>query len=220
MKYRRKMVTPSLARALLGILLIGCDKNGQKAAARLPDLPQDRIEKLKPIPRSHLLATSQLQRVKGPPPESVPPAPPCTKDAEEEDFTAPVKFPITVCQPIAIDPADTSGVFLARRGPTHKIENAKLPPDLQAAGINPSAAASQASNFFWTCRTEEGPWQGFLTSERQCIFSCAPLNTLELDNAPNFVVWQWYGRIEDHPSDFEFDGKPVSLGSKPLGACH
>jgi hypothetical protein len=218
-----KAVRNHIALALmlaLSLCLIGCgDKDGQKAAAKLPDLPQDRIATLKHIPKSQAIATTTVKRVSGPPPVPSPP-PQCPQNAGEEDFDALVTYPITVCEPISIDLTDVAVLFIEGRGPTHKVANSQLPPDLQVKGANQSAAVIESS-FLWRCRTDEGPWRGFLTSERQCIFSCAPLNTLELDNTPGLVVFQWYGDIlNDHPSDFEFDGKPVLLGKSDHGDCH
>jgi hypothetical protein len=216
----RNSIAPAPMLLLGSLCLVGCgEKNSQEAVAKLPDLSPERIATLKHIPNSKAIATSDVRRVSGPPVQSAT-VPPCPKDASEEDFNAMVKYPVTVCQPLVFDVVDTAVLVIERRGATHKVANAQLPPDLQVKEANQSAS-TKTQRFFWGCRTDEGPWQGFLTSERQCIFSCAPLNTLELTNTPGLVVFQWYGDIEhDHPAGFEFDGKPVSLGSVDLGDCH
>ncbi len=214
-----KHAAPAVMLVLSGVLSIGCGGNkDQERVASLPELPQADVAKLKPVPNSHLLASSELQRapdvVTGPPP------PPCAKDASITDFAAEVKYPITVCSSIFVDPGDLAGVFSERRAPTHKLDVSKLPPDLQAIASNQSQSAGRPNNIFWSCRTDDGPWQAHLTVERGCIGSCRSLNTLQLINVPNLVLWQWFGSPQDHPADFQFVGPLTSQGTTDEGSCH
>ena len=130
-----------------------------------------------------------------------------------------VRYSITMCRTVSADPGDLAGIFVERHGATHKLANAGLAPDLQAK-VPGQSGDGRVGDIFWTCRTDDGPWQGYMIRERQCINSCSPKNTLQLTNAPNLVVWQWYGRIQDHPADFQFNGNPVLLGRADLGDCH
>ena len=215
----KQAAMPALVLALSSLLLIGCGGNkgkDQEVVASLPDLPQADVAKLRAVPHTHLLATSEVQRAPSPPPVNGPP-PPCPKDWSTAYFDAEVKYPITVCRLNVADPGDLAGIFI-ERGPTNKLDNSKLPPDLQATSASQPQTTGRL-NVFWTCRTERGPWQGQLTSDRDCVGSCSPLNSLVLTNAPNTVTWQWFGRIDQHPSDFEFAGPLVSQGVDDFGSC-
>jgi hypothetical protein len=212
--------------SLIGLCLLACGpKQGtdQGKIASLPDLPQADVDKLKLVPNTHFLATSQVQRPSNPPPVAGPP-PPCPADSTETDYTAQVLYPITVCRSLVLATEETAGsyaeFYIDRLGPTSKVANSKLPTELQ--GIAGNAPGAQASNLWWACRTEKGPWQGYLTESHLCVGTCSAVFSLQLTNAPNPMVWAWDLNLDNHNFDpnFQFVGTPVSLGTTDYGSCH
>jgi len=205
--------------SVMGLCLLGCGEKrstDEEKAAALPDLPQSDVDKLKPVPNTHLLATSQVQRA--PKPTATTPPPPCIADSIETDYTAQISYPITVCRPLFGLPANDAQAqfYIDSQGPTSKVENSKLPSELQAiAGNAPSARLP-----IWVCRTDKGPWQGYLTSTYLCIDSCTPVDSLVLTNAPNLYAWSWHGALGQHPPDFQFVGTPVQIDKIDYGRCH
>ena len=210
----RAVATVALAVCVIGG--IGCgSKIDQNAVASLPDLPQADLAKLTPVAHSTVLATSDVHRLPAEPPAIGPPSPSCPQDASRTTLSVDVTYPVTVCAQPPVDVAVVGVVFVERRGPTHKLADARLPTEMRR-----SPQAPQNVNAFWGCRMDSGPWQGLLTEEHGCSGTWRPLNTLTLIDTPNVVFWGWYGRRQDHPSDFQFASNPVQISDDDLGACH
>jgi hypothetical protein len=219
------MKYPNISSALTAICIIslclpGCGPKksiDQEKVASLPDLPQADVDKLKVVPNTHVLATSQAQPRSSPAPATTPP-PPCEADAREIDYLAQVSYPITVCRSIVVEGEAIAGFYIDQQGPTSRVANSKLPPELQSlAGNAPGPGVGSA---WWVCRTEKGPWQGFLAEQHLCTITCETLFSLVLTNAPNPVEWSWAASLGNHPSDFQFVGQLVNLGTTDLGSCH
>jgi hypothetical protein len=214
----------SLALVILLIVLClpGCgpkQSTDQEKVASLPDLPQADVDKLKAVPNTHVLATSRAQARTSPSPVTTPP-PPCEADAREIDYTAEVSYPITVCRSIAVEGEAIAGYYIERQGPTSRVANSKLPPELQSlAGNAPGAGVNTA---WWVCRTGKGPWQGWLAEQHLCTITCETLFSLVLTNAPNPVEFPWDTSLGNHhfDPDFQFVGQLVNLGTTDLGSCH
>jgi len=202
-----------LALSLLWVL--GCGGSANKSegdAAALPQLPQADAQNLKPVLNSHVLATRVLQLAPRAKTEkaSTPP-PPCAADQSVSYFDVEVSYRVTVCRSFeASEFAPESVVgFSYVRHPTHRLDSAILPADVQSA----------AANFL--CRTDSGPWQAQLTSERICIDTCSPVNTLALINTPNLIEVGWNGSIDAVPPGFTYDSTPKLIEPTiDLGSCY
>jgi hypothetical protein len=73
----------------------------------------------------------------------------------------------------------------------------------------------------FSCGVHHGPWQAFLSSTKGCGGTCATDNILTLTNAPNLVLFEWYGSpVEDHPPVFQYVGKLNLLGITHVQKCH
>lgn len=213
------MKSPQMCSALVMISLVGlgllrCSTKNtdQEKIASLPDLSQSEVDKLKLVPNTHMLATSEVHR-RSPQPLTGPP-PPCPADWTETDYTAQVTYPVTTCHVLGSTTEALAGFYVDREGPTSRVANSKLGSEVR--GIAGDA------NAWWVCRTENGPWQGYLTESHLCIGTCSTLFSLELTNAPNTFVWSWDGSLGSHNFDpnFQFVGQLVSLGSIDYGSCH
>ena len=208
---------------LSGLLWIGCgekiDKN-QELAASLPELPQSDMVKLKPVPNSHLLATSELHVVPAKRPASATPPRLCSVDDTILDFNVQVTYPITVCSSIGGDLGEGPENFRQSRAPTYRLDGSRLPLDPDAIVSKQLHLTGGLATPLWWCRTDTGPWQGHLSSERQCTGSCDSYNKLILTNAPNLVEWDWYGAVTAGPSDLQFAGLLEELGKRDLGRCY
>jgi hypothetical protein len=208
--------------SVIGLCLIGCgpkQSTDQARIASLPDLPQADVDKLKLVPNTHVLATSQAQRRSSPSPATTPP-PPCEADAREIDYLAQVSYPITTCHSAAISGEAIAGYYVDRQGPTSKVANSKLPPELQnLPGISPDTTAV---NQWWVCRTDKGPWQGYLVEQHICTLTCETLYSLVLTNVPYPVSFPWDTSLSNHhfDPDFQFVGQLVYLGTTDQGSCH
>lgn len=209
----------------LGLCLLACgpkQNTDQEKVASLPDLPQADVDKLKLVPNTHLLATSQVQRPSAPPPASGPP-PPCPADQTETDYTVQVLYPITVCRSIVLAPQEIdgsyAGFYIDRQGATSRVANSKLPSELQGIAGNAPGASTVP---WWVCRTDKGPWQGYLTESHLCVGTCSAVFSLQLTNAPNPEVWAWDLSLGNHhfDPDFQFASALVSLGTTDYGSCH
>jgi hypothetical protein len=207
-------IVATVALALSGLSLVGCGaktKSEQEITASLPDLPQTEVAKMKPVPHTQMLATSEVQRLTGPPPE---PAvhPDCAANAIESDCSAEVSYPITVCTfPSGVITGTFPGGPLE---PTQKLDITRLSAEQKAV------AGQSTQSVFW-CKVHTGPWQAFLSSTKGCGGTCATDNILTLTSAPNLVVFQWYGSIiDDHPQVFQYVGKLNLLGTTNVDKCH
>jgi hypothetical protein len=176
--------------------------------ANLPDLPQADVDRLKPIPNTQVLATSLMQR-KSPSPVTTAP-PPCVADASETDYSVQVSYPITVCRSIATPINALADFYIERQGATSRVATSKLP---NFGGVNSP---------WLICRTDTGPWQGYLIEQHLCTISCATVFSLVFTNAPNPVEFSWDGSLGNHPFDpnFQFLGDPVEVGKIDYGSCH
>jgi hypothetical protein len=177
--------------ALSGLLWTGCggkDAKEQELAASLPELPDADVAKLKPVPNSQLLGTSELQRVRqGGAPQTAS-TPPCPKDDTILDFSAQVTYPITVCS------FHAAGAMLTESsGLTHKLSNTSLPAGLKVAAAKQSPSGEIPSSLWRFCKKDSGPWQADLSSDHPCSGTCGTYNRLTLTNSPNPVEWDWYG---------------------------
>jgi len=218
----RKSCTPAAATFFLflgALLWIGCGakkSSEQEVTASLPELPQADAAKLKPVPRTQMLATSEIQLPAPPPPESESAIHPnCAANGSETDFSAEVKYSVTVC----VFPNAPSAPIGTAPAPTHKLDSSRLSAEQQAIT---GQAPAPALKLLW-CHQDDGPWQGFLSSERGCSGICASQNALTLNNTPNLVVFRWTGSPFDIPpgAPFSYASKPVALGP-PVdeGRCH
>jgi hypothetical protein len=215
-------ISSALVIPLIALCLLGCgprQSTDQVKVASLPDLPQADVDKLKVVPNTRVLATSQVQRRSSPSGVTTPP-PPCEADARETDYTAQVSFPITVCHSIAVEGEAIAGYYIERQGPTSRVANSRLSPELQSiAGTAPGAGVNNA---WWVCRSDKGPWQGWLAEQHLCTLTCKTLFSLVLTNTPNPVEFSWDGSLGNHlfDPDFQFVGQLVNLGTTDLGSCH
>lgn len=174
--------------------LSGCSRTADPPD--LPELPQQESAKLEPVPNTGLLAT----KVK----PSIPALPgggrataACPGDHLTSFYEAQITTPITVCS------LNVPTLQLFDRGPSSKRRFSHAIADR-----------------LYTCSVQNGPWTAQITSERMCVVTCSPLNSLMVVGVPNTVQFQWFGGIEeDHPAGFEFVSSPtlVSTTSFP---CH
>ena len=187
----------------------------QEVTASLPELPQADLAKLKQVPRTQILATSEVQLPAPAPPESESAVHPnCAADASEIDYSAEVNYPITVCNPPNGVPV---GTIPGPSAPTHKLDSSKLSAEQKAV------AGQSATAQLWWCHQHNGPWQAYLSSVRGCSGVCGPQNVLTLTNAPNLVTFHWAGSPGEVPpgAPFTYASKPAALGP-PIdeGRCH
>jgi hypothetical protein len=209
--------------ALSCLMWIGCGgkkDEDQNLLASLPELPQTDVAKLKLVPNSHLLATSELHVVPDRRRVSANPTILCAVDDTILDFNVEVNYPVTVCSLIGGELEDGSGNVTQSRAPTYKLDGARLAPDPQSIVSKELHLTGDLANPVWWCRTDRGPWVGHLSSERQCTGSCDTYNKLILANAPNLVEWDWYGAITAYPSELQFAGLLEQLGRRDMGRCY
>lgn len=202
----------------LGVLWVwGCggraNRNDNLSEA-LPELPQADAQKLKPVPHSHLLATSFVQLAPDTKTEkaSVPP-PPCPADQSITYYTVEVSYRVTICRSILPGGSDAVASFPVVREPRYKLSSSSLP--LDAATERPPIPP-----FNLLCSADSGPWQGALSSERTCIGTCSPVNALVLINTPNLIEVGWNGSIDALPPGFAYDSTPNETSKTDLGSCH
>ncbi len=212
--------TAGLALVLIAMLWIGCSSSKSKeeeSVAALPELEAGDVATLKAVPNSKALATSVLKR--GPQPEAPKIQPPCPADDVTLTYSAEVDYPVTVCTLLGVpDTGVGSGVFTLGIAPTHKLDNSKLPKELQSQASRSSSSAAFVP--IWRCKKDKGPWQGVLTSEKGCTNTCATDNILTLLNTPNLIGFEWYGSIiTDKPPDFQFVGQ-LQLIDTVRDKCH
>ena len=198
-----------LSLVLLGMLWSGCNNSKtkvQETVEALPELPAADVANLKAVPNTKTLATSVLKRSPRPVPAKIQPA--CAIDDVTFTYSVEVEYPVTVCIPLNIPSTGTAtGVYTGGLTPTHKLDNSKLPQDLQSLATGSQNSASSQPPTIWQCRQDKGPWQGSLTSEKGCTDNCATDNILTLLNTPNLVKIEWYGTIfDDKPPDVTFVG--------------
>ena len=198
-----------LTLVLAGSFWAGCSSEKSKeeqSIASLPELAPADVAMLKAVPNNSMLATSVLKRGSRPEPASkIQPA--CAAEDVTITYSVEVEFPVTVCtlHGLPTSGIPVGGIFTQLKEPTHKLDSAKLPQELQSvAGNKSSSGPSQAIPIF-QCRQDEGPWQASLTSERHCTNVCSPDNLLTLLNTPNLIEFEWYGSItDDKPPDFTY----------------
>ncbi len=218
---RRMSYAAVLALVLTAMLWTSCSSNKskeQESVASLPELPTADVATLKAVPNNKMLATSVIMRSARP---EVPPKiqPGCAADDVTTNYSVEVKYSVTVCIPINIPSAGTiTGVFNGGLTPNYKLDNSKLPQELQ--GLATTSPNSASPETLWECKKDEGPWKGSLDSEKGCSATCETDNRLTLLNTPNVVEIEWYGSIiGDKPPIVQFVGQ-LHLNDTTSERCH
>ena len=211
MRARPARITILAGLVPAALMAIAASCTSRDPVADLAELPSQLASKLQIVPGRAMLATKLW--AKAPPPTQ--PPPPCAPDSTSAYYDARITTPITVCTNLNWSETELFDKALMPAGAsvTHcKLNSASDASGLQVTGLH----------FPIFCSTSNGPWSAQLESDRLCVGTCSPQNTLTVTGIPNTVVFFWGGQFNAPPlgANFNFVGSPVKIDFIDWGRCH
>lgn len=116
-----------------------------------------------------------------------------------------VTYPITVCFPTDFPTENAITMF----------KNAKEPDALASIIASKAPVTHKVSRRIGAydgllCKTRGGPWTAEITDQEPCTDEANPPHFYSLVTlgVQQHLSWQWWGRLDDHPTAVAFIGEP------------